>query len=84
VHFSHQKLVATITLDALQNYIIDYYHFLIKKEFSYPLFNGHIAHVHVSVGEGSFIASTEDFEHLYTEKGLTDNMIPDQTRHTVE
>ena len=71
-------------MPSVQDHIIDYYHFLIKREFNYPLFNGHMAHVKVMVGEGAYLATPEKFAHLLLDRALSTDFFPEDRRHTVE
>lgn len=63
--------------------MIDYFHFVIKKEFVYPTFNGHIANVFVSAGPTSFL-NEEQFGHHLISQQLDESLHPSQLRVTVE
>jgi hypothetical protein len=40
----------------------DYAHFIMKKEFGYPYFNGYFAKIKFGLGDKNFIATQEEFK----------------------
>jgi hypothetical protein len=55
LYFSSTDQVKDIEIEADHDYIDDYFHFTMRKEFSYPFFNGLISQVHLKVGKGGYV-----------------------------
>jgi protein transport protein SEC24 len=49
--FSESDKVEEVTFNVLHDYLIDYYHLKIGKEFKYPGFNGYLTKYKLQIGK---------------------------------
>jgi len=60
-------------MKAVNTLVNNYAHFLMKKEFAYPFFNGYFSVITFGMGEGNFIDDGEDFLAIVTRLKLDES-----------
>ena len=61
----------------------DYAHFIMKKEFAYPYFNGYFAKIKFGLGEKNYIGTQDEFLSYLATVKLPTKGIPDNTGRTL-
>lgn len=77
----YEKETQVAGADVTHEFLTDYLHFQIKKEFAYPLFNGYFSKVSVRLGDGAFIPNAEGVKTMiFGDYALPESLKFDQTR----